>query len=153
MNGSEANDSFVLDFSPTFLKSPRAFKDKTKVMAKNLFIGNLSYSTTENKLKDAFSKYGASQVRIMDGRGFGFVEVSDDQASAAISEMNETEVDGRKIIVNEARPREERSGGGGGGSYGGGGGGGRSGGGGSYGGGGGGRSAGGGGKSSRGGRW
>lgn len=106
-------------------------------MAKNLFIGNLSYGTTESKLREAFSKYGASQVRIMDGRGFGFVEVSDDQASAAISEMNETEVDGRKIIVNEARPREERSGGGGGGRNGGGGG---------YGGGG--RS-----KSNRGGRW
>jgi RNA recognition motif-containing protein len=135
VNGSEAIDSFVLDFSPTILKSPRAFKDNH--MAKNLFIGNLSYSTTENKLKDAFSKYGVSQVRIMDGRGFGFVEVSDDQASAAISEMNETEVDGRKIIVNEARPREERSGGGrsGGGSYGGG------------------RGNGGGGKSNRGGRW
>lgn len=127
-------------------------------MAKNLFIGNLSYGTTENKLKEAFTKYGVSQVRIMDGRGFGFVEVSDDQASAAIEEMNDTEVDGRKIIVNEARPREERSGGGGGGSYGGGGGG-RSGGGGGYGGGGGGRSGGGGGRSggggnsSRGGRW
>lgn len=87
-------------------------------MAKNLFIGNLSYSTNETTLKNAFSKYGASQVRVMDGRGFGFVEVSDDQASAAISEMNEAELDGRKLIVNEARPREERSGGGGGGSYG-----------------------------------
>lgn len=103
-------------------------------MAKNLFIGNLSYGTSEAKLRDAFSKYGASQVRIMDGRGFGFVEVSDDQAATAISEMNETEVDGRKIIVNEARPREERTGGGGGG-YGGGRSGGNGGGGGSYGGG------------------
>ena len=54
-------------------------------MAKNLFIGNLSYGTSEAKLRDAFSKYGASQVRIMDGRGFGFVEVSDDQAATAIS--------------------------------------------------------------------
>jgi RNA recognition motif-containing protein len=96
-------------------------------MAKNLFIGNLSYSTTENKLKEAFAKFSPSSVRIMDGRGFGFVEVSDDQANDAISEMNEKDVDGRKIIVNEARPREERpksyGGGGGGGSYGGGGGG------------------------------
>jgi RNA recognition motif-containing protein len=89
-------------------------------MAKNLFIGNLSYSTSESKLKEAFAKYGASAVRIMEGRGFGFVEVDDAQASTAIEEMNDREVDGRKIIVNEARPREERSGGGGG--YGGGGG-------------------------------
>ena len=145
MNGSEANDSSSLISLPSFLKSLRAFKDK---MAKNLFIGNLSYGTTEQKLRDAFAKYGASQVRVMDGRGFGFVEVSDDQASTAISEMNDTEIEGRKIIVNEARPREERTGGGGGG-YGGGGGGGRSGGsGGGYGGGSGNRKSGG-----RGNRW
>lgn len=92
-------------------------------MAKNLFIGNLSYSTTENKLKEAFAKYSPSQVRIMDGRGFGFVEVNDDQAANAITEMNETDLDGRKLIVNEARPREERpksygGGNGGGGGYG-----------------------------------
>jgi RNA recognition motif-containing protein len=58
----------------------------------------------------------------MDGRGFGFVEVADDQADAAISDMNDTELDGRKIIVNEARPREDRPRNGGGGGYGGGGG-------------------------------
>lgn len=91
-------------------------------MAKSLFIGNLSYSTREETLKNAFAKYGASSVRIVEGRGFGFVDVEDDQAANAISEMNETELDGRKIIVNEARPREPRSGGGGGGGYGGGGG-------------------------------
>jgi RNA recognition motif-containing protein len=89
-------------------------------MAKSLFVGNLSYSTREDTLKNAFSKYGASSVRIVEGRGFGFVDVEDDQAGDAINEMNETELDGRKIIVNEARPREPRSGGGGG--YGGGGG-------------------------------
>ena len=114
-------------------------------MAKSLFVGNLSYSTREDTLKNAFSKYGASSVRIVEGRGFGFVDVEDDQAEAAITDMNETELDGRKIIVNEARPREPRSGGGGGG----GGGGYRSGGGG---GGGGYRSGGGGGGGGRGGR-
>lgn len=88
-------------------------------MAKSLFIGNLSYGTSESALRDAFSKYGSSEVRIIEGRGFGFVEVEDDQAGAAIEEMNETELDGRKIIVNEARPRESRSGGGGGGGGGG----------------------------------
>jgi RNA recognition motif-containing protein len=92
-------------------------------MAKSLFVGNLSYSTREETLKNAFAKYGASSVRIVEGRGFGFVDVEDDQAANAINEMNETELDGRKIIVNEARPREPRSGGGGGGGYGGGGGG------------------------------
>jgi RNA recognition motif-containing protein len=76
-----------------------------------------------------------------DGRakGFGFVDVSDDQLQAAISATNGKDLDGRTLNVNEARPREERGGGGGGrGGYGGGGGG-RSGGGGGYGGGGGGR--------------
>ena len=91
-------------------------------MAKSLFIGNLSYGTREDTLRNAFSKYGASQARIVEGRGFGFVDVEDDKVSAAIEEMNETELDGRKIIVNEARPREPRSGGGGGGGYRGGGG-------------------------------
>ena len=107
-------------------------------MAKSLFVGNLSYSTREDTLKTAFSKYGASSVRIVEGRGFGFVDVEDDQAGDAINEMNETELDGRKIIVNEARPREPRTGGGGGGGgYGGGGGRSGGGGGGGYGGGGG----------------
>lgn len=91
-------------------------------MAKNLFIGNLSYSTSESTLKNAFTKYGVSQARVMEGRGFGFVEVADDQADSAISEMNDSDLDGRKIIVNEARPREERPRNGGGGGYGGGGG-------------------------------
>ena len=86
-------------------------------MAKNLFIGNLSYGLTEPKLTEAFSKFGAKEARIIEGRGFGFVEVDDDQASTAIQEMNEKELDGRKIFVNEAKPREERPrvGGGGGG--------------------------------------
>ena len=99
-------------------------------MAKNLFIGNLSYGTSEAKLTEAFSKYGASNARIIEGRGFGFIEVEDDQAAAAMDEMNETELDGRKIVVNEARPRENRGGGGGG--HRGGGGGHRGGGGGGY---------------------
>ena len=84
-------------------------------MAKSLFVGNLSYSTTESTLQDAFSKFGSSSVRIIEGRGFGFVDVDDDQVEAAIEGMNEQELDGRKIFVNEARPREDRGGGGGGG--------------------------------------
>jgi cold-inducible RNA-binding protein len=107
-------------------------------MAKNLYVGNMAFSTTEDQLREAFSQYGTvTKVQlIMDRetgrpRGFAFVEMSDggDQAIAA---LNGTQLDGRTLTVNEAKPREDRGGGGG---YGGGG---RSGGGG-YGGGGGGR--------------
>ena len=126
-------------------------------MSKRLFIGNLPYSTNEAELMTAFAAYGAEAANIIEGRGFGFVDVADDQVQAAIDGMNEQEIGGRKIIVSEAKPKANdgggfRSGGGGGGGrpgggggrpgggYGGGGGG-RSGG---YGGGGGGRSGGGG---------
>src|SRR3954464_11693533 len=111
-------------------------------MAKNLYVGNMSFSTTEDQLREAFSQYGTvTKVQvIMDRetgrpRGFAFVEMSDggDQAIAA---LNGTQLDGRALTVNEAKPREGGGGGGGGrGGYGGGGGGG---GGGGYGGGGGG---------------
>lgn len=119
-------------------------------MSKNLYVGNLSFSTTADDLRDLFSQHGnvASTQVISDretgrSRGFGFVEMSDG-AEAAISAVNGAEFQGRTLTVNEARPREERSGGGGGGGrggYGGGGGsrGGYGGGGGGYGGGGGGR--------------
>jgi RNA recognition motif-containing protein len=109
---------------------------------KTLYVGNISYGATEDSLTQAFSAYGATNVRIIEGRGFAFIDVSEDQMEAAIADKNGQQLDGRTLTVNEARPRENRSGGGGGG-YGGGGGGGRSGGG--YGGGGGGRSGGGGG--------
>jgi RNA recognition motif-containing protein len=114
-------------------------------MAKNLYVGNLPYTTTADELREAFSKFGTvtrAQV-VADretgrSRGFGFVEMSDG-AEQAITGMNGTSFQGRTLTVNEARPREERGGGGGGyggGGYGGGGGGGRRGGGGGYGGGG-----------------
>ena len=118
-------------------------------MSKNLYVGNLSFSTTSDDLRQAFAQYGTvstAQV-VMDretgrSRGFGFVEMSDG-AEAAIAALNGADLQGRSISVNEARPREERGGGGGGGGGRGGGGGGYRGGGG--GGGGGGRSGGGGG--------
>lgn len=84
-------------------------------MAKSLFVGNLSYGTSEAALRDAFAPYGASQVRIIEGRGFGFVDVEEDQVAAAIENMNEVVLDGRKIFVNEAKPKEPRQGGYGGG--------------------------------------
>src|SRR3954467_3303089 len=124
-------------------------------MGKNIYVGNLPYDTTGDDLVQLFQTYGtvtSGQV-IIDkfsgrSRGFGFVEMAnDDEAQAAIDALNSTPYGGRPLTVNEARPREERGGGGGGGGRGGysGGGGGRGGyGGGSYGSGGGGGSYGGG---------
>ena len=96
---------------------------------KTLYVGNLPYTTDESGLMAAFSAYGASKARIIEGRGFGFVDVDSDQLESAISTMHGKEMDGRTLTVNEARPKEDRgSSGGGGGGYGGGnrGGGGRS---------------------------
>ena len=111
-------------------------------MGKKLYVGNLSYSVRDENLQQHFSEFGtvASAKVMMDrdsgrSKGFGFVEMSSDaEAQAAISGMNGKSVDGRDMVVNEARPMEPRSGGGGGGF--GGGGGRREGGGGGYGGGG-----------------
>ena len=96
-------------------------------MSKRLFVGNLSYNTSESDLQTAFAPYGATSVAIPTdhdgrGKGFGFVDVADDQMNAAISAWNGKQMDGRSLNVNEARPRPERSSGGGygGGSYGGG---------------------------------
>jgi hypothetical protein len=127
-------------------------------MGNKLYVGNLSYNVRDDDLQQAFAQYGTvSSAKVMMDRdtgrskGFGFVEMgSDPEAQAAINGMNGQALDGRAIVVNEARPREERPGGfgGGGGSRGGFGGGGGStggGGGGGYGGGGGSRSGGGGG--------
>ncbi|MCH9815439.1 MAG: RNA-binding protein, partial [Actinomycetia bacterium] len=110
-----------------------------------LYVGNLAYSIDDDTLANAFAEFGtvASAVVLSDretgrSRGFGFVEMSSDaEAAAAIDGLNDQELDGRPLVVNEARPRRERGGGGGG--YGGGGnrgGGGYGGGGGGYGGGG-----------------
>ena len=83
---------------------------------KKLYVGGVSYSTSEQALSDAFSKAGevASVAIIMDkmtgrSKGFGFVEMAnEDGARAAIEMWNGKELDGRKLTVNEARPREER---------------------------------------------
>ena len=96
-------------------------------MAKNLYVGNMAFSTTEDKLREAFSQFGTvTKVQvIMDRetgrpRGFAFVEMSDG-GDQAIQAMNGASLDGRTLTVNEAKPRE--GGGGGRGGYGGGGGG------------------------------
>ena len=94
---------------------------------KTLFVGNLSYSATESDLVNSFSAYGGNNGRIIEGRGFGFIDVDAEKMDTAISEKNNTELGGRTLNVNEAKPKGEgggnRSGGGGGGrggSYGGG---------------------------------
>jgi RNA recognition motif-containing protein len=102
-------------------------------MAKKLYVGNLSYNTQEEDLREAFSKLGevVSATLIIDqasgrSKGFGFVEMaSDEDAAKAITTMNGTSFMDRTITVNEAKPKTERSGGGGRGDrggYGGGGG-------------------------------
>lgn len=96
-------------------------------MSKKLYVGNLSYTVSSRDLEEMFATHGAvdSANVIMDrdtgrSKGFGFVEMSNDQAAqAAISALNGKDVDGRSLTVNEARPREERSGGGFGGGRGG----------------------------------
>ncbi|HZZ27615.1 MAG TPA: RNA-binding protein [Pirellulales bacterium] len=101
-------------------------------MGKRLYVGNLSYNVTNESLEELFAQFGAVQSAqvVMDrdtgrSKGFGFVEMSDDNAAQeAIRGLNDQPHDGRPLTVNEARPREERSGGGGRGGYGGGGGGG-----------------------------
>ncbi|UCH35836.1 MAG: RNA-binding protein [Armatimonadota bacterium] len=90
---------------------------------KSLYVGNLSYSTTESALRELFAEYEPSEVRLIPDKGFGFVDVPEEKAAEAIAALNGREVDGRALTVNEARPRTER--GGGGGRRGGGGGGGR----------------------------
>ena len=85
-------------------------------MAKKLFVGGLAYAITSDELKEMFSEVGtveSAQV-IMDretnrSKGFGFVEMtSDDEAQKAINELNGKDVSGRTIVVNEARPKENR---------------------------------------------
>ena len=93
-----------------------------------LYVGNLSYETNERELREAFAAFGnPASVRIItDGdsgrsKGFGFVEFeNEDEARAAITGLNGTEMRGRTVTVNEARPRPERGGFGGGGGRGGG---------------------------------
>ena len=85
-------------------------------MGNKLYVGNLAYSVRDQDLQDAFSEYGAvASAKVMMDRetgrskGFGFVEMSNDaEAQAAVNGLNGQPVAGRAIVVNEARPREER---------------------------------------------
>ena len=88
----------------------------------SIYVGNLSYTTTEDDLREAFAQYGeVSGVKIVKDRetgrprGFAFVEMADGrEASTAIKELNLREISGRSITVNEARPKSDRPRGGGG---------------------------------------
>ncbi len=85
---------------------------------KTLFVGNISYSSTEEDLINHFAAYGATNCRIIEGRGFAFMDVDAEQCGAAIEALHNSELGGRKLNVDEARPRQG-GGGGGGGGYGG----------------------------------
>lgn len=95
-------------------------------MGRRLYVGNLPYSATEEQLTELFSRAGkVDTVRVMRdmatgrARGFAFVEMSnDDEAQKAISEFHEQQMDGRALVVNEARPKPEGGFGGGGGGRG-----------------------------------
>jgi RNA recognition motif-containing protein len=98
-------------------------------MGNKLYVGNLAYSVRDESLQEAFSQFGTvTSAKVMMDRetgrskGFGFVEMaSDAEAQSAINGMNGQPLEGRAIVVNVARPREERPGGFGGGGFGGGG--------------------------------
>jgi RNA recognition motif-containing protein len=86
-------------------------------MSKRIYVGNLSYNTTENDLTTLFEQAGqVDSVNIITDRdtgrskGFAFVEMGDEDAEKAIAQFNGTEVNGRSLNVNEARPMEKRSG-------------------------------------------
>ena len=97
-------------------------------MAKNLYVGNLAFTTTQEDLREAFAQFGTvARVQVVSdretgrSRGFGFVEMSEG-GDEAIAALNGAQLQGRTLTVNEAKPREDRprggSGGGGGGGYG-----------------------------------
>jgi cold-inducible RNA-binding protein len=117
---------------PSSSSGENTIKGKRNIDMK-IYVGNLSFSTSESQLREMFEAHGQvdSATLVMDRdtgrpRGFGFVEMSnDDEARAAMAALNGQSIDGRDLTVNEARPRENRAGGGGGrGGFGGGGGGG-----------------------------
>jgi RNA recognition motif-containing protein len=101
----------------TELETVRSKTHITHDMAKKIYVGNLSYTTTDDSLRDAFAQAGqVASAKVMTdretgrSRGFGFVEMaSDDEADKAIAMWNGKELDGRALKVNEARPLEPRA--------------------------------------------
>jgi cold-inducible RNA-binding protein len=72
---------------------------------KTLYVGNLAYSVTEGDLQAHFASYNSSRARIIEGRGFGFVDIDADKLETAISDNNQKDLQGRSITVNEAQPK------------------------------------------------
>jgi RNA recognition motif-containing protein len=92
---------------------------------KSLYVGNMPYNTTETELRELFEPHGPIEsIRVIQDKGFAFVDLPAENAAAAIEATNGVELGGRPLTVNEARPRPPRTGGGGGGGRGFGGGGG-----------------------------
>jgi len=94
---------------------PATFRKMRGKANMNIYVGNLPYSTTREDLEAIFGEFGAVEsARVVIDResgrskGFGFVEMADDAGKAAIENLNGKEIGGRKAVVNEARPREER---------------------------------------------
>jgi RNA recognition motif-containing protein len=81
--------------------------------SKSLYVGNLTYSVSEQALRDLFAEFEPTEVRMIGEKGFAFVDVPEEKAADAIAALNGREVEGRALTVNEARPRSERGGGGG----------------------------------------
>jgi cold-inducible RNA-binding protein len=116
--------------APRMRRRSSQSRQRSQLMGRRLYVGNLPYETGENDLQDLFAQAGTVEsVKVMRdmatgrARGFAFVEMStDEEAQKAITELNDHQMGGRGLTVNEARPKPERSGGfGGGGGYGGGG--------------------------------
>ena len=83
---------------------------------KSLYVGNMPYSATENDIRELFEPFGPiADVRIIGDKGFGFVEIPEENMEAAIEANNGKDLNGRPLTVNEARPKTDRGGGGGGG--------------------------------------
>lgn len=98
-------------------------KKASNLADKSLYVGNLPYRTSEDELRALFEPYGPiAEIRVIENKGFGFVDVPEENMEAAIEAVNGTEMGGRTLTVNEARPRTERPEGGRGGGGGGGGG-------------------------------
>lgn len=102
-----------------FPATPRKFLITSfrRPMSKKIYVGNLSYQTTEGDLTNLFEQVGqVDSVNVITDRdtgrskGFAFVEMGNEDADKAITQLNGTEVNGRTLTINEARPREERSG-------------------------------------------
>ena len=137
MDGEKVSDTwFPVVRAPRKLlvgyESPRSESGKEWNMAiKTLYVGNIPYSSNDEELIQHFAEYGGKNPRIIEGRGFAFVDIDGEKLDDAITAKHNSELGGRRLTVNEARPRGEGGGGGGGSrSYSGGGGGGYGGGGG-----------------------